>query len=55
VILANIFLQPNAVGIKHRGRTFWILVFGNQVRIVKQDIDRYGRIVGIEWVWVMCA
>jgi micrococcal nuclease len=31
------------------------LVFGKQVRIVKQDIDRYGRIVGIVYVDDVCV
>jgi micrococcal nuclease len=31
------------------------LVFGKQVRIVKQDIDRYGRIVGIVYVGDVCV
>lgn len=31
------------------------LVFGNQVRVVKQDLDRYGRIVGIVYVGDTCV
>jgi micrococcal nuclease len=31
------------------------LVFGKKVRIVKQDIDRYGRIVGIVYVDDVCV
>ncbi len=31
------------------------LVFGKQVRIVKQDIDRYGRIVGTVYVGAVCV
>jgi micrococcal nuclease len=31
------------------------MVFGKQVRIVKQDIDRYGRIVGIVYVGAVCV
>lgn len=31
------------------------LVFGNQVRIVKKDVDRYGRIVGIVYVGDVCV
>jgi micrococcal nuclease len=30
------------------------LVFGKQVRVVKQDIDRYGRVVGIVFVEQVC-
>jgi micrococcal nuclease len=31
------------------------LVFGKQVRVVKQDIDRYGRIVGIVYADAVCV
>lgn len=31
------------------------LVFGKQVRVVKKDIDRYGRIVGMVYVGDVCA
>ncbi|WP_319408776.1 thermonuclease family protein [uncultured Desulfosarcina sp.] len=31
------------------------LVFGKQVRVVKKDIDRYGRIVGMVYVGDVCV
>ena len=31
------------------------LVFGKQVQVVKQDVDRYGRIVGTVYIGNVCV